>query len=546
MDADKRREIHYCLLLVAILAVFYGLCQNGRWVPGGGDDALYMSMARDMAIGKTGLFRDRPATLASLGWPYALSWLMRISPSFWWLNAALMGCCLGAVCLWYWILLRFTSPVRASIVMLVVGSLFEWHRFTFTHYTEALFYLLMAAMILLALQIHEQRPAWWRIPLLVALGPMTLTVRWAGLALVSMPAVALVHGQFRPRWNRCWVTFVVLFAVTASTCVMARRTMSEHIRQVNERTESAEVRSETRQELHRDQKIVTGVAASPAKGLFRRWHSAGSWLSRLFWPPASALGGWPFAVTAAKAFGWGLIALVAVQLPAAIRRGQWLGIVALMLCGLFVVIWSRPVPRYLAPMAPMIVLGLWHGVERLLAVSRSPRRRQVARAVMALLLGSIVVCNVAILAVSIVVARSPDYVTRCQAGEHAELIGVARVLAAKEVERGEFAISAHYDDPNRRGQSDFAPRIIKILTGHRGLIPPPLHDREQLLAWAKTAKVRYLLTRPQGEKVTRAWHFRLGDTAGRPYYQLLELTDDGPRILPLPPVVEGVGRVPGL
>ncbi|MCP4529655.1 MAG: hypothetical protein GY831_00425, partial [Delftia sp.] len=298
--------------------------------------------------------------------------------------------------------------------------------------------------------------------------------------------------------------------------------------------------------MRRDEAIVKGVAAPPAKGLLRRWHSAGTWLSRLFWPPASGLGRFPPAPAAANALGWLLIALLAVWLPATVRQCQWLWGVAWLLCGLFVVIWSRPVPRYLAPMAPMIVLGLWHGLDKLLAASRSPRRQKVAGAVMGALLASIVVCNGAILAVSIVVARSPDYVTRCQAGEHAELIGVARVLEAKEVKRGEFAISASYEDPNRRGRSDFALRIVKILTGHGALIPPRLHDREEMLAWAKAAKFRYLLIRPEGKQVTRAWHFRLGDSAGLPYYELLELTDAGPRTLPLPRVVDGVGRVPGL
>jgi hypothetical protein len=279
----------------------------------------------------------------------------------------------------------------------------------------------------------------------------------------------------------------------------------------------------------------------------------------LFWPPASALGSIPHAPAAANALGWILVALFAVGVavgalqggtdagfPGAVRQRQWLWGVVFLLCGLFVVIWGRPVPRYLAPMAPIIVLGLWHGLDKLLAASRSPWRRKVAGAVTGALLASLVVCNGAILAVSIVVARSPDYVTRCQAGEYAELIGVAEVLKAREVKQDEFAVSARYEDPNRRGQSDFGPRIVKMLTGRRILIPPPLHDREEVLAWAKAAKVRYLLTRPEGKKVTRAWHFRLGDTAGLPYYELLELTEDGPRTLQLPRAVDGVRRVTGL
>jgi hypothetical protein len=196
-------------------------------------------------------------------------------------------------------------------------------------------------------------------------------------------------------------------------------------------------------------------------------------------------------------------------------------------------------------MAPLIVLGIWHGLDKLLAADQHPQRRALANAVAGVLLGSVIACNGLILGVAAVVARSSDFVTRCQAGEHAELIAVAKALRTRQ--HGALAVAARYEDPNRQGQSDFGPRMVKLLTGKEVLIPPrKLRDREELLAWARAAQVRYLLTRPPGKKATRAWHFRLGKSEGLPFYELLELTDDGAKAVMLPSVTEGVRRVPGL
>lgn len=146
-----------CFSLALVLLVVYGLFQNGQWVPGGGDDAYYLAIARNMATGEGYFWKQMPVLAIPPGWPAVLAFLMQVSTSFAFLNLVLMSMCVGAACVWYFILRRFTSPLGAWLVILLAGTLFEWHRFSFTFYSESLFFLLFAVALLLAMQISEGR-----------------------------------------------------------------------------------------------------------------------------------------------------------------------------------------------------------------------------------------------------------------------------------------------------------------------------------------------------------------------------------------------------
>ena len=129
-----------CLSLALVLLILYGLCQNGQWVPGGGDDAYYLAIARNLANGQGYFWNGEPVLETPPGWPVALALLMQVSTSFAFLNLVLMAMCITAACVWYFILRRFTNPLSAWFVILLAGTLFEWHRFTFIFYSESLFF----------------------------------------------------------------------------------------------------------------------------------------------------------------------------------------------------------------------------------------------------------------------------------------------------------------------------------------------------------------------------------------------------------------------
>lgn len=76
-------------------------------------------------------------------------------------------------------------------------------------------------------------------------------------------------------------------------------------------------------------------------------------------------------------------------------------------------------------------------------------------------------------------------------------------------------------------------------------------DDAQLLAWARSEGVRFVVTRPE-HRVRRVWHFRLPLTRASvqdrsvPFYVLREVRDDQLVRVELPAISSGLKRVPGL
>ena len=221
-----------CLSLALVLLILYGLCQNGQWVPGGGDDAYYLAIARNLANGQGYFWNGEPVLETPPGWPVALALLMQVSTSFAFLNLVLMAMCITAACVWYFILRRFTTPLCAWFVVLLACTLFEWHRFTFTFYSESLFFLLLAVSLLLAIQINEGRGGIYKIAILLALSIAMVSVRWTGLLVMAVPASALVSGDLWPKFNRKWLAVVVLIAASLVTFKAIRHLQTERANRI--------------------------------------------------------------------------------------------------------------------------------------------------------------------------------------------------------------------------------------------------------------------------------------------------------------------------
>ncbi len=209
------------LLLVLILAVLYALLQNGQWVPISDAD-LYIAAARSIAHGQDFIFNGLPVRASPPGWPLFLAGEMRISGSFWFLGIVQMTLMLGAMLLFYRVLLRLAAPRWAFTACLIVGMVSPAYHRTFMLYTEPLFCLLFAGAVLLALQINEGRPSGRRIAALLALCAAATTVRTAAVLLVPVVAGALLAGQGRPRRDRLWVTAGLMVVLTLGTFLTLR------------------------------------------------------------------------------------------------------------------------------------------------------------------------------------------------------------------------------------------------------------------------------------------------------------------------------------
>lgn len=566
VQAAGRKDIKVCLLLlVLVVGAMYGACQNGQWVPGGSDDALYLCMARDMLRGQ-----PSPAPVAPL-WPLLLAGAMAISPSFWLLNGLLMAMMLGAVGLWYFVVRHWLSPRPAFFVMLGCAVLFEWHRFSFTHYGEALFYLLLGACVLLAIQISS-RPALWRIALLMVLCIIMAGAR--GAAVLAMPLIALplLEGSLRPRFNRQWIAALLVCLCLAGTFLGTRWWMRQALQTSAAASSPRSPRSPqaaiAKDELKRDTLVEHSLKRGP-KDYAINSLSGGNWVMHLLWPPTVAAKANKSVLLLSNIVGWLLIALYCTRLPAAWRSRQWLWLAVPLYLVILAAPLNYPIPRYLAPAAPLLLAGLWAALDKVIRAtaavdvagvapdggvvapqSRRPGLALVTRVLAAMLLGSIVVCNGAILAGGAYVAQSPRYVQLCQAGEYAELMAIRRDLLARGLDNGQLAVSVEYNDLQRKGASSlWAWRFMTLMTDRRASVVPTniRKDPTKIATWAQARGTRYVLMRPP-QPASRIWHVRMSCDPAASYYALYRVENN--RLVPVEiddrPVESGLRRVPGL
>ena len=556
--AHSRHDRRCTLTVVIVLGALYGTLYTGHWFPGASDDAYYLAIARSLVVGDGFRWNGAPVMLVPPGWPMLLAGVMCISPSFALLNALPMLACLGAAVLWYRILRRYAEPGVAMTATLIAATLFHWHRHAFHHYSEGPFLLLTALALLLACQVSEGKTQWWRIGMLCAACVLMVATRWTGLLAVLLVAPAVMSGQRRPAGRRQWIA-LVLATVAIVGSYGAMRTTLRHMaqRQCSEAIDEAD-RAKAIDALARDQQRLTkGVGAV---GTYpRRFLAAGQWLSRLLWPPAEIGRSKPMLGAATNILGWGLFVLLAVGTWSAVRARQWLWLGAFLQCGALVLIWWRPNPRYLVPIAPLLVLGMWQGAETILTAIRHRTRRRAARAVGVALVAGTVVCNVAILAVNAWTARSSNFTTRCLAGEYADLAAAADYLNQRSVSDDELAVATRCVTLGRQRSNALALRVMHLATNRRvreapAGFPPEQNDRV-LADWAKQEAVRYVLSRPEVVP-SRLWHIRTdwlepdgadgAQRSGNGFFELYELRGDAFVKVDLPDVREDVRRLPGL
>ena len=69
MSTPERTDAKLCLLLAVILAAAYAACQNGQWIPGGSDDAYYLTIGRNLLLGRGYVWDGAPVTVSPPGLP---------------------------------------------------------------------------------------------------------------------------------------------------------------------------------------------------------------------------------------------------------------------------------------------------------------------------------------------------------------------------------------------------------------------------------------------------------------------------------------------
>lgn len=598
-----------CAVTSVILLVMFLLLQNPYWVPGG-DSEVYTAIARNLVAGKGYTFNGWKVSMVPPGWAWLMALVMWISPTFLALKLVNMSCMLGSLIFSYWICRRFASPVLSSLVILLTGILSYVYSLTFWLHSDALFCLTSSASLLLAMQINEGRNWKWRIPLLIALCGINVIVRWAGLFSWLLVAAALLSGHLRIPWsrtlpsmlftgrirdwrqsweaailtqsrkvfstgvNRYWIAVLLSGVVTFATFQALRMALTV-------------TRDEARQIKASGGEIGGGEESAPAVptadanvattyslfnpthdgifGLVGRAGTWGNWMSFLLWQPFRLAQANPLLGMISVAIGWTVLVPLLIQGFRAAVTGQWLWIAVLIYSFALAMNWPNANARYIVPIAPFIILGVFKALEWIRL--RFPERGVVTttKVLAGYFVASILLCNGALYACDVWAARSDDFYATYEAGLNKDLIAAAKWLNEQNVADGQIAVCERYVNLGRVKTSRLGLRATTMLTG-KAIVSVPMRylrsgdprGNRHFLAWCRSEEigVKYVLYQPEVSP-WRVFHFRMGwlqeamtdapaiDTgAGWRLYEIPPQGEEAVRIS-LPPTSGWPTRVPG-
>lgn len=553
---DTARDRLAWAATVLAIAGLYALLHNPWWVPGG-DSEFYIVAARSLARGQGYRFNGLPVNMAPPGWALVLAGAMKISPSFAFLKLVNLLLLTGFLAVAWWLVRRHATLAWTCTIVLVSAIISHVYPLSFWMHSDALFCLVSAAAMLIAHQLADRRAATWRLPLLLVLCAAAVAVRWAGLLNWAVVAGILLRGRsLWPRADRAWLAVALTLLVTAGTFIGLRiglRISPEDARQIGLLLdESSPAAAEARgYDLLIGARPGSHGLASEISG---RAIACGKWFSWLLWQPLR-LGSAHWLLDAlAGLLGWALIVLMLRWTWHAMRARQWMWLGLAALCAALCLNWPKVNARYLVPFAPLILLVAVLSLQNL--------HGQWGTSLLAVFLGSVILCNGVLYAIDVRVAHSADFYATYEAGLNADFLAAMRHLRQLDVKANELAVSPRYINLGRMRGTRFAIRAgVMLLDRPIQLIPPrkagdPATPPEQrVLDWAIPRGVRYYLYQPPISP-WRIWHFRLPWLQQRltaqppreiPFtWQLYEIRDGRAIKLTFSPDYEPVRNVPGL
>jgi hypothetical protein len=587
--------------LMVMIGALFSLLWNPHWVPGGDSD-FYTAVARNIVLHHGFTYNGIGVGIAPPVWPYVLAGAMKISAAYGFLKLLPMAFMTGFLGVGYWILRRYTCPRRSAIVVLSCALVTHLYCLTFWLHSDALFCLLGAGAVLVAMQINEGRSSVWRIALLGALCVASVGVRWVGVLNWMLVAGALLRGyalrqsaaarrqgaapgpwafaRDDRRLIRLWTALLLSGVLSAGTFFGLRAAF-----RLNEADKAAqgEITDESRpydllpREHGRSRRHKT-------RDYLGQFLNAGKWLSWLLWQPfrvgSAAL---PVDI-AGTLLGWLGAFVFLAAMVAWLRRFDWIWLAVAIYAGGLSVMWPTVNARYLVPLLPLLILGVWEGLVALGRIRQAHVAPRVARGLGAAFIGSIILCNLVLFCIEATIQHSRDFYAEYEGGINQSLISADEYLATlHNVRPRAIGVSTLYINLNRIHSNPYGPRVTVLLTDcvvtpvdPKQSVDPALalspksrnRDKEGFREQAinmlrKTARqhVRYYLYQPPVNP-WRIWHFRVSVglqewlmrgvphekmSATQSAWQLWELsTKAPPRRIDVPQVRMVIDRVPGL
>ena len=546
--AERPGHRTHTLLVGGGLLLAYALLLDPRWTPGG-DSEFYVAAARNVLRGEGYVYNGKPVLLAPPGWPYVLAGVFRISPTFLAAKLVNVACMVASAMLAHRVLLRLARPTVAGVSAALAGLLAAGYPLTMWLHSDPLATALGWAATLGAFKVAEattggSRFAWLAAVLLAA--GAAVVVRYAAVFAWLPPATVLLAAAWRGRHRRVVFGTLALLAVAglAAAAVVSGETGG----------------GPTDAEDELPDILDNGPASRPALWLDRlgRLAGAGRGPAWLLAYPTRFAGAAPGGDAAVSILGLAL--LTALGVTAWRRGGLWWATLAYV--ALLAVIWPNPNARYLVPIAPLLIAGIWLGLERL--------GRRVGLAFVAALF----VVNGAMYAIDVGVQRSGDYYARYEAGRLAGFLdAIAYIESRGGVADGGLAVSERYENLGRMRFSKTGTREAVLLLDREvvvpfdvysfepGEIPAKLIESGKVLPggfreWAERRGIRYYLYQRPAVP-WRLWHFRvppwLHDALGGPPgdgrgdgWVLYSAEDGFAEPVDVPTSDRRVTRVPGL
>jgi hypothetical protein len=331
MSKDESRSAWRIWIGVVAACLFlYLLSYNVYWVPGG-DSELYVALARNLAQGNGYKFNGSHVSISPPGWPLLLAGVMKVWPTFAAMKLVALACMVGSLALWYWILLRFTTPKWSAAIVLMTAILSHVYSLSFWLHSDALFCFVACAAMLIAFQINERQEYFgWRLAALLVLCAMMVFVRWAGVLQWLIVAAILLHNQpisLRKGWRkqsnalpsgRVILTTVLTAAVTFGVFIVVRQALKLTKEEAELAKDQGAVLDDSTQQPQAESKTVdlintTKQPKNMPREYARRFGDSGKWFSWLVWQPLRFIGGVKLASVAGTLLA---IALVVATLYA--------------------------------------------------------------------------------------------------------------------------------------------------------------------------------------------------------------------------------------
>jgi len=548
------------------IAIFYLALLNPYWVPSGDGD-LYVSIARSIALGQGLRFNGQAVNICPPGWPLLLAGLMKISPTFLCFKIFMILCQTIQLGMWYWVLKRLV-PVKIAVMSVALAAILNHvYSLTFWTHTEAVYCVISTGATLLALQIAEGRGGFkWRLSLLLVLCFLCVFMRWAGTLQILIIGAALLHGMkfwdFRsPAVRRQTLIAVTCAVVLAGSLFVLRHkfklTRAQQVAQVEAGAvfgdDSAVVGTVQKTEESNEVGIINIASTRELtvyEELWRRFNESGRWLSWLCWQPFRFTASVEGLASLDIVVGWIAMLVFMVPLAKGIHRRHWLWLGAVVYCSVLMINWPNANPRYLVPIAPLLLAGIIIGAKQFFGSWQFSRKAIVALALVItsitvcvtlaniftqyvvspaalwtmcgllalrlmlrgdegeeyplgtrwlrnVFVATVILCNLTLYGIDLTVFRSRDFYGRYEAGFNSEIISACYYLNQVGLENKELAVSERYVNFNRPRKSKFSTRAAVLLTNHtvwsvrdKQAGSPPKSD---LLRWITTQRSKPVL-----------------------------------------------------